>query len=190
MISDGEMSFGSLHEELMNGMKSGWTEYLENEGSGAVTPDDYADLLRKIENKSIWMHEKRKTRKKGKAVFPYYNLDLSYNVMKRVRVRIKENTLLGGKNLYDYFSTVYSYVAEELKSEENEYKKFMDSKKIPDFYKSFVESSFVQLFDLGNGEKQERLDKRFFNDIFAEVFRKLTLSKVLVPDIEEQNITE
>lgn len=190
LISDGEMSFGSLHEELMNGMKSGWTEYLENEGSGAVTPDDYADLLRKIENKSIWMHEKRKTRKKGKAVFPYYNLDLSYNVMKRVRVRIKENTLLGGKNLYDYFSTVYSYVAEELKSEENEYKKFMDSKKIPDFYKSFVESSFVQLFDLGNGEKQERLDKRFFNDIFAEVFRKLTLSKVLVPDIEEQNITE
>lgn len=191
MVSDDGMGFQSLYDELMEGIESGWKQYLQKTDYRYADRINILDLRKKMKEKSIWVKERKRNTGKGKAVFPYYNLDLSYNVMKRVRGRIKRNTLLGGKDLYEYFSTIYSYIAEELKEEENEYRKFMETDKVPSFYEDFMESSFVQMFDIkvdGKSTKRKKTDKNVFIDIFGQVFRSIIL---MVPkEIDEQNITE
>lgn len=77
-------------------------------------------------------------------VFPYYDLDLSYNVLKRVRENNKKRKYIVKKiELYSEIKKLYGIIAVELLKEDQKYGIEQDG-----FFKKFVESDFIQKFGI------------------------------------------
>lgn len=77
-------------------------------------------------------------------LFPYYDLDLSYNVLKRVRENSRSRiSTVKKKELYTEMKKLYGSIAVELLKEDREYG--IEEK---GFYKKFVESDFIQKFGI------------------------------------------
>lgn len=153
--------------------------------------------------KSIWRNQKP-----GETVgsaFPYYNLDMSYNVMKRVRLRIRQDVNLAENSIYDYYRIVYGYIAEELWREQEYYRKLLDKSSGPHFYEDFVNHPFIRIFrvqceserqeeEIVNKEGQQSkeeigLDPKIFNNLFYQAIKDLA-SENLKGIMEEQDIVE
>ena len=107
-------------------------------------------LERKLRQKSIWQNNEESEN----ATFPFYDFDMSYNVMKRVIVRLEDSMFLKSMNVYDYLYTAYGYIAEELYKEEKFYKEeklykeLDDEKKTPKFLKNFIHSPCMKIFNI------------------------------------------
>lgn len=99
----------------------------------------------------------RKPEYAGRADFPFYNLDLSYNVMKRVRRSCKSlNMKITRDNLCNYLRMVYGFVEKELSEEDDFYKKIKKTNeaKLAD---SFISGRFIQMFGIKymHGESED-----------------------------------
>lgn len=77
---------------------------------------------------------------------PLYNLDLSYNVFKRVRrsCRSEFSMPVEINDVLERISQIYDFIEEELSYEEEEYQKFMPGKFL--FRKYFVSDPYVKKF--------------------------------------------
>lgn len=144
------------------------------------------DLKKRAESKSIWSE----MQSDGGAVFPYYNLDMSYNIMKRVRKKLVETAQIRKESICDYFSLVYGYIAEELRAEEEGYKKIPGIDGLPAFSENFVRSTFIKAFGI-SGVRQKcegGLNRERMEDILLQTVNSLDVSLTL--DIKQHDINE
>lgn len=137
-----------------------------------------------VRNNSIW-----KGTRQEETVFPYYSLDMSYNIMKRVRRKIKETGKIEAGRIYDFFLQVYGFVACELKKEEEGYAGCGEREKLK-LYDNFVQSPFINAFGIKCVERkklnrQTKLREEHFNNIFYQVLGSIGLDHAL--RLDEQN---
>lgn len=175
---------GKLHQELVEGLKTAAKSYMAGKGK-IFNSRKKASVLRKIEkaarNKSIWDDlEFGKGDVKRRAIYPYYNLDMSYNIMKRVRREVqKMERRVPETDICINFRKVYGYIAECLKGEEEYYEKVFgksfDVETVPAFYSNFVNSPFIKAFGIimpgeeDNTENGKYLDEKQLNKILAGI---------------------
>lgn len=138
-----------------------------------------------VKKHSIWHGAQEKA-----AVFPYYNLDMSYNIMKRVRKKIKETGRVRFDGIYDYFAQVYGFVAQELKKEEADYTAHGRMKDLK-LYDNFVMCPFISAFGLKCEDKklnrQSRLSDEIFSYILYQVLGSIVIDRQYVID-EQPNL--
>lgn len=80
------------------------------------------------------------------SAFPFYQVDLAYNVLKRARnSAISEEKNFDIKNVYTAIQKGYGYVAAELYRESLQYNKRRSKE---DFYSKFVESPYIKKFGI------------------------------------------
>lgn len=139
-------------------------------------------LRAEMSRKSIWFqHDEH-----ANIAVPYYNLDMTYNVMKRVRTKLKENPSLGEATVYNYLRVAYKYLAEELYEEEKAYQN-IPGQKPPHFYEDFVKSPFMKVFEItiaagetfeedNNWQQPEKRDtvRNFFNGAISSISEEIT----------------
>lgn len=93
----------------------------------------------------------------GKVDFPFYNLDLSYNVMKRVRRSCKSlNMKITRDNLCDYLRMVYGFIEKELSEEDDFYRGVKKTNEVR-LADNFVSGRFIQMFGMKymHGERED-----------------------------------
>ncbi len=118
------------------------------------------DLRDKIDEKTIRRIKGNKT-----TAFPYYNLDLSYNVMKRVRRAFENGGPVARNDMYVHLKKVYGQMEECLREESDFYKGLglntNSLGELPAFYGEFVESPFIKIFGFENSQgKTKKEDPR------------------------------
>ncbi len=137
---------------------------------------------------SIWHR-----RSSDKWDFPFYNLDMSYNVMKRVRNKVKEDISLKSEGIYKYFSTVYGYIAGELWREQDFYKKLIGGEAAPCFYDDFANMPFIKAFGIECEDSKlsfkGSLNEEMLGEMFYQALKGLTLSEDL-RDTEDMDILD
>lgn len=92
-----------------------------------------------------------------KVDFPFYNLDLSYNVMKRVRLSCKSlNMKITRDNLCDYLRMVYGFIEKELSEEDDFYRGVKKTNEVR-LADNFVSGRFIQMFGMKymHGERED-----------------------------------
>lgn len=137
-----------------------------------------------VKNNSIWKEPREKT-----AVFPYYSLDMSYNIMKRVRRKIKETGKISSNNIYVFFARVYGFVAEAIREEEMFYKgekyyKERRGTREVNLYHNFVECPFISAFGIQCEDKKlnrrSKLSEEDFNSLLYQVLGNIAIDSHLV----------
>lgn len=107
--------------------------------------------------------------------FPYYSLDMSYNVLKRARKRgCHVEGIIQLNQIYDTMKRIYGYIATELYLEDQAYE---DNKiKGRHWYDSFVQCPFIQNFGISYSEetinrypKLENIDGRMSEEMKREL---------------------
>lgn len=150
----------SLYEMMQDELEKLWKD--ENEkNNGQYSDMQLTKWKERIEEKakkaSIWCEEDRMD---GNVIYlPFYNLDMTYNVMKRVRNRTKEDSEVEFRDIAKYFKRVYGYIAEELDKEDKAY----DEMKIPEqrrpkLLETFNSCPFIKKF--GHDYKTEDSQKK------------------------------
>lgn len=178
-----------------------------NKNALKADEDVFNTVYNAVQNKSIWYQGDRNPQEEKaegtpgadkprcRAVFPYYNLDMSYNIMKRARINIVKNTGLAGMHICPYFRTVYGYIAEELHAEQEYYSRTgegggADSR----FYTDFIESPFVHAFGIISGDEKVAyngtLDEKRLDTIFYDAITGLYTKQDLDPAIVVQVVGE
>lgn len=198
--AEGILLRDTLAEELWNSVE----RYFErnqysSEGEKAIFKDKF---LKQAKEKSIWSNQKAEDI--GKSAFPYYNLDMSYNVMKRVRSKIRRDTYLVESGMYNYYRTVYGYIAEELWKEHVYYQNLLDEDEVP-FYDDFRNHPFIQAFGFQCDDERIRREgiigedglsvegkltnAVMFKNVFYEAIKDLSIEN-LKRIIEDQDTVE
>ncbi len=113
--------------------------------------------------KAIYNFEKTSLFAEGvsaEMALPLYNLDLSYNVLKRVRRKCRKefSTLVEINNVLDMISKIYDFIEKELWHEEEQYNKIMQS------------------------ENKFKYKDIFINDPYIKKFRNLSTNELIKPD--------
>lgn len=109
----------------------------------------------KAYEKSIWRAEDKEN--ENVVYLPFYNLDLTYNVMKRVRNRTKGDSEVELWDIAKYFQRVYGYIAEELDKEDKAYIEMgLSEQRHPHLLENFNCCPFIKAF--GYGYKEENLE--------------------------------
>ncbi len=119
--------------------------------------------------------------------FPFYNLDMSYNIMKRMRKSARENVQLQQKNVYEYYSTVYGYIADELDGEDKKYSRGENEACRPHFLKDFLESPYMQGFNVRNNMSGRQKDRKMMEEFLQEII-KIIGQEVVEFDMDSQGI--
>lgn len=188
---EGGEDIRKLNENLIKDLRKCLEKALASLGCPEEKNKDLQnELEREVKQKSIWAKTKRKP---GNIEFPYYNLDMSYNIMKRVMARLRENMQLREAGKYEYFCTVYTYVAEELKKEEDYYQVLLGKERTPHFLDNFVNAPYMKAFEIKvkgmekplNQQKDE--DKNMMNEFLDSALECLGRD-VLMPDIDMLDI--
>ncbi len=167
----------ALLESLYKMMQDELEKFLKGENeknNGQYSDSQLTKWKEQIEKKakkvSIWEEEDRTD--ENVIYLPFYNLDMTYNVMKRVRKRTKEDSEVELTNIAKYFKRVYGYIAEELDKEDKAYEEMkMPVQRRPKLLETFNSCPFIKKFghDYETGdsqEKQVKLDKAQMLDEF------------------------
>lgn len=109
-----EMKEASQTEKLLESLMGNLSDIWKKEGRD-VSEEDKKKWREALESKSIW-----KGMEERQVYFPFYNLDMAYNVVKRVRRKIWEVTR--SNSVLQYLQSVNGYVAYELYKEDEYYK--------------------------------------------------------------------
>lgn len=122
-----------------------------------------AETLTEPVKKAIYNFEKTSLFAEGvstEMALPLYNLDLSYNVLKRVRRKCRKefSTLVEINNVLDMISKIYDLIEKELWHEEEQYNKIMQS------------------------ENKFKYKEIFINDPYIKKFRNLASNELIKPD--------
>lgn len=106
---------------------------------------DYIGAKKEDEWKKQIKNQLREWFKSNFLAFPFYELDLSYNVMKRARTAgINEGNKLEKESVYATIQKGYGYIAAELYREDDQY----GEKYRGGFYEKFVNCPFIKKFGL------------------------------------------
>lgn len=182
----------SLEQSLSENIASCIIKHLGKMGRRITTGEKKIreKVEKSVKNNSIWKGRQGKT-----AVFPYYSLDMSYNIMKRVRRKIKETGKISSDDIYDFFARVYGFVAEGIREEEKFYKdetyyKERKGQYKVNLYDNFVECPFISAFGIQCEERkysrQARLSEVFFNTMLNQVLSNIVIDSHLM--LDEQNM--
>ncbi len=158
-----ELKHGEKDSDIRNlnkGLAKNMRECLKKEliklkYSGKKIGEVLNGFEKEVSEKSIWVGVEDEKRN---IEFPYYNFDLSYNIMKRVRSKLRENTQLRKMGIYEYFCTVYEYVANELKKEEMYYQGLLENDMSFNFLSEFINAPYMKVFEVKVKEKREGTD--------------------------------
>lgn len=143
----------SLHQRLVDNMCLFMDKYLRTQGlnSGQITKV-IKQMKKDAKKNSIWDSSEFEGQAIArKAVFPYYNLDMSYNIMKRVRRKILVTTRMQAENICEYFREIYGYIGQCLHEEKIYYEesnKFSSDKISCSLDDNFIESPFIKAFGI------------------------------------------
>lgn len=144
-----EEEIEELSDSFTDEIRKGINEFADREHMpNAKVPLEKAEKIKKVvkEQLAVWKDN-------DFFSFPFYNLDIAYNVLKRVRnKRIYEGSkLIGMDDIYGEMKRLYGYIAEELKEEEW---KYQDNQiKGQDWHRRFVNSSFIRQFGITYSEE-------------------------------------
>ncbi len=164
------MARKELLDDLCRNIKECITKFAE-ENSNEMQESDLAVLDHAIQEgrkESIW-HE-HDERHNNIIYFPFYNLDMSYNIMKRVLRKMKD----GGKieeyeQIGNYFRKAYGYIIEELNKEGEYYEKMKkggedkDDEGFAELAKRFISCPFIRYFGFCCETKTEVPNKELDN---------------------------
>lgn len=188
-------------EDIRNGLEKSLTENIASsiithlKKMGRYITAGEKKIREKVEksvkNNSIWKQPQGKT-----AVFPYYSLDMSYNIMKRVRKKIKETGKISSDDIYVFFARVYGFVAEAIREEEKYYKdvkyyKGRRGKHEISLYDNFVECPFISAFGIQCEDKKQnrnlKQSERVFNSLLYQVLGNIAIDSHLVFDQQDMD---
>ena len=146
--------------------------------------EEWEKLVKEEANaKSIWKAEDKGN--ENMVYLPFYNLDMTYNVMKRVRNRTKEDSGVELSDIAKYFQRVYSYIAEELGKEDEAYINMgIPEQRRPKLLEKFYCCPFIKAF--GCSDVKGSLDVSVLNDFILQIVKSTNTSI----DMEEQDIEE
>lgn len=98
------------------------------------------------------------------SAFPFYNLDLSYNVLKRARRNLKRENkeIISSDECYEYIKKVYKEIANELNREDVEFGKIGLK---TSYMKTFTSFPFIKAFLNGTDELGESFAESFGKNI-------------------------
>lgn len=198
IASDDFLSFTEIQDRLSKAMQSCLEKHLES--TRHKSAKEKKKLLTAFQNsarrKSIWFggttEDLPEDMANGKAVFPYFDLDMSYNIMKRVRTKLIESQQKEYEDIVEFFQITYGYIAQALYEEQYFYEKVVSMRKIPKFYEDFVGSSFIRAFgviceDEGLSRKA-RIDTQLAKDILFQAIKGLGINRI--PGIQQQEDPE
>jgi len=117
-MHDGEEYWGEMYRLYAEGILKAINKFIEGQQQGET--DDLKLMLDKtIREQSIY----RQQNGNGEAVFPFYDLDLAYNVIKRARRNAQnENTsCISYRESYKYIKKAYEFILSALREEEKFY---------------------------------------------------------------------
>lgn len=139
---DWKRKVDSLHLKLQSMIISFITTVLDIK----ISVHEYNIFVSKVRNtieqdsilNKEWKHE-------DISAFPFYNLDLSYNVLKRVRRNLKESNKenIYPCECYEYVKKVYSTIGAELESEDKAFESIGLNSRYGEIFTSFP---FVSIF--------------------------------------------
>lgn len=158
------------------------------------------DAGRNIKIERLISVQMKKPENTKEAIFPFYNLDLSYNVLKRVirTCKKKISRTIEAANFCDSIRKIYGYIAEELLAEDWFYnqEKFADNSNGEERYRikkgksgstsfayNFVSSWFIQFFGIQYPDgpvklNNEQIGGRLPSDFNEKLIAILGASKV------------
>lgn len=155
--------FGFLGREVKQGSTSRHDEklfeafgkcvekYCAEHGMNSEKEGMLQEWKQRAENCSIWCNEN------SELAFPYFNFDMAYNVVKRVRKKIaKSGKIIYENEICDYYQTIYGYMAYFLKEEKDYYVEKPGVKRTPDFSGNFMNSPFIKAFGLYSKGNEKR----------------------------------
>lgn len=195
----GENNFHKYDESLVKALESCAFRYCTLHGDKAR--ENIRSLVRsKAIKKSIW-HDRQEN-----MAFPYYDFDMAYNVVKRVRRKMAETSSVSAEQICEYYRTVYGYMAHYLWEEESYYRDLFEGDSavnIPKFYDNFMNCPFIKAFgaqyegqklQAENSERKgaskklnsrEKLDTKKLNEFLLGAIKSLSVNVARIEDEEE-----
>lgn len=133
-----------LTENIISGILQGINSF-----QAAEEKKDYVVAWREDDWKKIIRNQLRDLCKSNFLAFPFYEVDLSYNVLKRARIAgINEGNRLKMEDICTTIQKGYGYIAVELLKEDQQYGD--DS---AGFYRKFISSPFIRKFGIAYTEE-------------------------------------
>lgn len=123
-----------------------------------------------IEKESMFIPYLQNCSDAGRPVFPFYQLDLAYNVFKRTRCKLKKENPAGCnmEEVFSYITKAYEMLIKNMKEEDEKYNKIGIDIKYADRLKNFP---FIKIF----------LEKESFEKINSEI-KELLLNILWIDD--------
>lgn len=151
-----------------------------------------------LEKRSIW--KQGEVRRSELNAFPFYNLDLAYNVLKRARRECKrDKEFIGANEIYEYIQRIYGYIAIELLKEDRFYAKDEEKGKAKTlreeiniynttgFAKKFATCPFVKTFGvryMDEGANENKTVGELSED-FADNLSRAIRTLTIVENVED-----
>lgn len=127
---------------ILEGIKSGIKDFIG-------CKDKNKDISVPKELEKMVKEELGKFMGENFTAFPFYNLDLSYNVLKRARSNsMKIEGIANLNNLYITIQRIYGYIAAELYEEDKKYEEYDINRNEEYWSKKFVECPFIREFGI------------------------------------------
>lgn len=192
----------SHSKKIISALETCVLNYCERHGESSSAGTIVRKLKKDAEKNSILAAESKD------IAFPYYNFDMAYNVIKRVRKKMAERTQVPSNQICAYFRTVYGYMAKclwkeddyygrlfpsELKDKELEKKRSSDKEqageitnpRAPHLYNNFMNSPFIKIFGARDedgkiiNENDTILEEKKLNNYLLETLKSLSLNVLL-----------
>ena len=125
-----------------------------------------------IEKESMFIPYLQNCSDARRPVFPFYQLDLAYNVFKRTRCKLREEnpTVCNVEEVFSYIKKAYEMLIKNMKEEDEKYNKIGIEIKYADRLKNFP---FIKIF----------LEKESFDKINSEI-KELLLNILWIDDTD------
>lgn len=162
---------------LLESIKTFW----ETGKKQQLTKKEWKKCKAVLNKQSIWVKDGKR-----RIYFPFYNLDLAYNVIKRARKKIIREMEIAPDGIVNYLQEVYGYIAEEMSEEEEYYKKNQEKfhpKITPDLGMKFAAHPFIQKIGYRTRSRESEGKTKVI-----EVLNEL-LNEMLT-EFKEQKLTE
>ena len=117
--------------------------------------------------------------KKYKVAYPFYDLDMSYNIWKRVR---RQPQVVQGDGIYDAIRACYKNIEECLEQEESFYAKMPDGEKAFGYLDDFKKSPYINKFcdEKAVGKKRNGKQSWWISDKVKQQLTKVYKRMVIV----------
>jgi len=184
-----EMKLGTdapiYDEKLFDALKACAVDYCDKHEEVSAKESILSDFTKSAEEKSIWSDNQ------SKAAFPYYNFDIAYNVVKRVRKQMMaDETTVQGEQICEYYRKVYGYMAKFLDEEDCYYNEKLfvnDNRRHLHLCDDFINSPFIKAFGTQHNNERLRkdgsLDLKTLNYFFFNIIKNFSL------DLDEEDVT-